>query len=351
MTVFTVSTFVTAGGTPYTLNTGDSLNVAQSGSLVATNIAAVGISVPGTNVSLLIDGSFYAPAANSGGILVQGLAATAAIRVGASGSVYGTNYGITMSTGSTLDNSGVVSGNNAVMLGGGSVVNSGEIHGVQSGIYAAGQHVHPQHPGLIVAGTDAVLVDVSGYESGGQATVINSGSILGGTGVNARGVVLGSSGALLQNDGDIAGYTAVAFVANGDASELGGTLVNTGSIATTSADAVALAVRGSGLSDSVTNAGSISGTISLLAGNDLYDGTEGRQLRGVVLGGDGADTVLGGAGADVIQGDAGADSLEGGDGNDILSGGTEADTLDGGAGNDILARPRPRCHRRRGGRA
>jgi Ca2+-binding RTX toxin-like protein len=101
-------------------------------------------------------------------------------------------------------------------------------------------------------------------------------------------------------------------------------------------------------------------TISLLGGDDQYDGLGGADninggsgddtLRGgsgddslsggndadKLFGDGGRDTLRGEGGADQLFGGGGADKLFGGGGNDKLFGNANADLLDGGAGNDAF---------------
>jgi Ca2+-binding RTX toxin-like protein len=85
--------------------------------------------------------------------------------------------------------------------------------------------------------------------------------------------------------------------------------------------------------DIVTNTGTMSSPVDLGSGNDVYDGTEGRQ-EGPLLGGKGDDVLSGGAGGELIYGDTRVDKA--GDGDDLISGGAGKDTLIGGGGDDTL---------------
>lgn len=129
------------------------------------------------------------------------------------------------------------------------------------------------------------------------------------------------------------------------------TLVNSGTIIGTSGVAIDM---GDG-DDTVTLlAGSkIYGEIRLGAGDDrlVATGVEGDLIIDAgdgddeVIGGDGDDLIRGGKGDDVLIGGKGDDVLDGGDGNDLLIGGEGDDflfgrdgddTLIGGEGNDLL---------------
>jgi len=75
----------------------------------------------------------------------------------------------------------------------------------------------------------------------------------------------------------------------------------------------------------VVNSGRIVGDVELSAGNDTFDGSQGRT-NGAVNGGAGNDTLIGGRGSD---------ELNGGTGNDTLTGGRGADTFVASEGHDI----------------
>jgi Ca2+-binding RTX toxin-like protein len=78
--------------------------------------------------------------------------------------------------------------------------------------------------------------------------------------------------------------------------------------------------------DLITNLGSMIGDITLDGGDDVYNGKSG-LVKGVVYGGDGADTLNAGKEKNTLDGGAGIDKLYGNLGADKLSGGTEADTF------------------------
>ncbi|WGM48763.1 hypothetical protein KOAAANKH_03670 [Brevundimonas sp. NIBR10] len=85
--------------------------------------------------------------------------------------------------------------------------------------------------------------------------------------------------------------------------------------------------------DQIVNVGSIVGSITLGAGDDLYQGERGTQSGGV-YGGFGDDRLLAGTGSDILYGESGEDILSGASGDDFLGGGRGSDVLDGGAGTD-----------------
>ncbi len=68
-------------------------------------------------------------------------------------------------------------------------------------------------------------------------------------------------------------------------------------------------------------------------GDDLLEGDTGEDM---LFGNDGEDLLRGGDGQDLLLGNAGQDSLDGGTGDDTLDGGTGQDELLGGEGRDLL---------------
>ena len=85
--------------------------------------------------------------------------------------------------------------------------------------------------------------------------------------------------------------------------------------------------------DQVVNTGVINGVVLLNDGDDLYDGTGGRQTA----------RVDGGAGQDKLTGGSHADHLAGGEGSDTLTGAAGNDRLEGGAGDDFAVFSGPRA--------
>ncbi|MDD4977862.1 MAG: peptidoglycan DD-metalloendopeptidase family protein [Gallionella sp.] len=70
------------------------------------------------------------------------------------------------------------------------------------------------------------------------------------------------------------------------------------------------------------------GYMTLTSGSDNYTGSDGNEMIGLVVDGDG--------GNDTVDGGGGHDYIRTGSGNDILIGGTGSDLLAGSAGNDRL---------------
>ncbi len=87
--------------------------------------------------------------------------------------------------------------------------------------------------------------------------------------------------------------------------------------------------------DRVHNSGLMDGAVSLVGGDDVYNGRSG-TVTGTVDGGGGDDTLKGGDGDEEFLGGDGNDLLMGYDGDDDLTGGSGSDTLRGNAGDDTL---------------
>ena len=105
-------------------------------------------------------------------------------------------------------------------------------------------------------------------------------------------------------------------------------LINTGRIVGGEKSYGELAVQNdtSSTTEVITNSGLMQGDISLMGGDDTYNGRNG-TVRGIVSGGEGSDKITGGAEKNVFDGGAGTDTLRGGKGADKLTGGTESDTF------------------------
>ncbi|MDQ0323984.1 Ca2+-binding RTX toxin-like protein [Pararhizobium capsulatum DSM 1112] len=162
-------------------------------------------------------------------------------------------------------------------------------------------------------------------------------------------VVIHSANSSLDNEGYIKGYWGLAV---GSAAAVSTTIVNNdgtieatdGSVATIyryfgSADTINITstgtIKGPGLAytsqgfggkENFLNSGVIVGGIKLDGGDDKYDGRLG-SVKGIVAGGDGADTLYGGKEGNELHGDGGKDRIYGAGGADKLYGGIEADTF------------------------
>ncbi|MBM7066369.1 hypothetical protein [Actibacterium sp. 188UL27-1] len=99
-----------------------------------------------------------------------------------------------------------------------------------------------------------------------------------------------------------------------DGLTLVGEIVNTGEIRATE---VAIDAQDTEAGIDILNSGSIFGDVRFGAGDDVYNGADGRVIG----------IVDGGAGADVLTGGVRDDLLAGGAGNDVLTGGRSSDTF------------------------
>lgn len=175
-----------------------------------------------------------------------------------------------------------------------------------------------------------------GVRAGHYASIVNDGSIevFGGNGSIG---IYGQSGAIVTNHGVLTVTSSsgngigLKFIASNIA------IINTGLIradqaiqATGETDGShceinnsgdihgAISLTGGG--DQVVNTGLITGEVSLNEGDDIYDGSGGRQTARI-NGGLGQDRLTGGVYADQLAGGAGSDTLRGSGGNDRLDGG------------------------------
>ncbi len=215
----------------------------------------------------------------------------------------------------------------AIVMGGGRIDNTfgisaeGEIaHAVW--IVSGGNHASAtiNNSGGITAGGGrggSQNEQARAIETDWNATIVNSGKIIGGYAVLYDGSPTDSSASIhIDNSGLLRGKIALTPGA-----------------------------------DAIINTGSIENEVHLGAGADVFDGRSGTQT-GAIFGDDGADTlnggsggesldggagndcVFGGAGDDVITDSSGSNYLRGEDGNDSISGGSGFDDINGNQGND-----------------
>jgi len=163
---------------------------------------------------------------------------------------------------------------------------------------------------------------------------------------NNRGVRLLASASLVA--GFLAAPTtaAAAITCDGEVATIVGTAGNDLINGTAGRDVIHArsgndTINGKGGNDLIC-AGKGDDTVRGGSGNDTIFGQSGRDY---VRGRSGADTIKGGGGADDLRGNNGADTLIGGDdrdtisgnsGRDLLRGQGGADELAGGSGNDVL---------------
>lgn len=242
----------------------------------ANGVVSNGFASVVTNHGLIHVSSAYAAAGLNGLNLGLSLVNTGVLRVESAGRAWGANLHFN----GDLVNDGLIE-----------VIGSGEVLGVRS----------LSHSTIVNNGT--LRVENRTGEAVGlllQSDVIeitNTGLIQADVAIDARGYGEEISRSILDNSGEIRGLVSL-----------------------------------SGGDERVTNTGLIDGDIRLNDGDDLYDGSGGRQT-GVVEAGGGRDQLIGGRHADTFRG---------GDHSDTLVGGGGDDSLDGGDGDDFAVFSGPR---------
>lgn len=338
MADFVISTIVTA---TQTLNTGENGVITGSGALVT---GANAISVGGY-AEIFVNGEVIST--QGSGVVSSGAITPTYIGFHVNGSVSGVFYGaqLTATTAVYAQNAGsILSGFKAMVL-----TLSDEING---------HRLTFTNSGTVQGESDGVFLT----PRNGDAVLVNSGTIIGGSsiGVNVD-APLGSTAlgtVQIRNSGIISGRH---FSINGDANQM--IVVNTGQLLgeVRLSSGVDSYYGGHGIVEGAIAAGAGSDQVFCGIGDDQIFGEEGNDtLNGrdgddlisggadddLMSGGAGDDSltgelgddqVKGGLGNDSISGDAGVDVLDGGDGGDTLSGGTDSDRLNGNAGDDALA--------------
>jgi Ca2+-binding RTX toxin-like protein len=149
--------------------------------------------------------------------------------------------------------------------------------------------------GGVVSGNNYGVLS-TGYDN----RITNAGEISG----DIRGLEMNFGGTgIVVNQGTISGIYGISMAAKAGAIGWSET-TNYGHIIGKD-----FAFSGSAISDALINRGDIKGYVSLLEGNDVYDGRGGR-VDGLIDGGAGNDTFRPGMGEEFIQGDTGIDTLD-----------------------------------------
>lgn len=205
----------------------------------------------------------------------------------------------------------------------------GMVLGNGNGIFAGDNGALDYYQRITVASTGVIKsYKAAGIEMNAYAgTVTNHGHIEGeDAGILMNGMTT-SSASTIENTGEIVSAND-GIGRNANALETLN-IHNTGLIR-----GIGNAVLGGDGSEVIVNEGRMEGTITLNAGDDIYDGRLG-TVTGGISGGAGKDTMLGGAGDEFLDGGGDDDTIEGGGGNDAIQGGAGADKMRGGAGDDI----------------
>ena len=138
----------------------------------------------------------------------------------------------------------------------------------------------------------------------------------------------------IDNSGILSAENGAAVIIE-DRVKLNGEIINTGIIKGGVVEDGQLAIDASNAEDeiAVLNKGIIRGDVLLSAGDDLYDGTEGR-ISGTVYGNGGDDRIIGGQFDDLLNGGTGDDELLGNGGKDTFQFGS--DLIDGIEDIDLI---------------
>ncbi|MEO1688034.1 MAG: calcium-binding protein, partial [Pseudomonadota bacterium] len=303
----------------------------------------------------------YSGSGNDAAIFIdENIGVTPGITVAEGASVIGQRNAITSQDNSTaLVNAGLIQARNlgADLIGDGSrVVNDGLVASAFIGLrvwdfgdIANNGTVSAESFGLVlrqgsgrVVNTGEVSADTAVYMGDGSGSTApnmftNTGEVIG----ESTGLRIVGQSAWINNSGTIAATTLGSRAVAIDFPSLDAfyQLTNSGTI-----QSAGIAYRGAGASDVIYNTGDIIGAIELDAGDDVYQGRQGRA-EGPITGGDGADTItggdegndiLGGDQDDVLRGRGGEDDIDGDDGEDLINGGAGDDDLSGGTGDDTV---------------
>jgi len=270
----------------------------QNSATVVNNSGSIsGTGTSSTGVLLLAGGTVnnYAGGTISGGS--NGIYSSGPATVTNAGSITSTGFGVSLEVGGSLTNQtgGVITGGTvgAINYGTGSTVsNSGSISGTNAtgfGVVSIGGAVANLAGGTITGGQAGV------YLVGATATATNAGSITAKGVSYASGVVIAGGGSLTNDaSGTISGARAGVYGVGGAAS-----VTNSGSITATGTGGAGVLVAGGG---SVTNAGSITGSAASVefteAGANTLTLQTGSTLNGAAYG----STATGATNALILQG-------------------------------------------------
>jgi Ca2+-binding RTX toxin-like protein len=245
----------------------------------------------------------------------------AKVHIGSAGNVHGGVTGVAIGQNGVVDNAGHITGDQRGVYVGyadATVINSGTIYG-QKGIetdwlglpnQVTADRTQIRNFGTVTGVTHGALLHRG-------SNVVNDGAIQAIGGAGSIGVKLATEAATVASNGTVIRAAAAA------------SLVNTGIIIGETA------IEGGAWRESIRNQGHLEGRVSLLAGDDLYDG-RGGTVSGIVDLGVGNDTAYGGAGNETLVGGTGDDYLDGGEGADVLTGGIGNDTYLIDNGNDVV---------------
>ncbi len=223
--------------------------------------------------------------------------------------------------GEIVDNGGFIQGNRGLYSDGNhvSVINSGWLSGTSTALGLAGGNGSINNSGII-SGFDAVVL-IGGDQS--KYSVINTGFI-NGTGERA---IDGSSGVdTIRNSGKITGYVNLDWgndIFDGRGGVVDGSVNGGEGNDRYIVDSAALVLVEDKANGTDTVRSSVSHTLAANFENLVLAGSGALTGKGNAL----ANIMKGNAGETVLSGGAGRDTLDGGRGNDLLTGGKGADTF------------------------
>lgn len=306
-----VNSDISGPGDRVILADGDDLWVSRTGVVVSTNDAA-GIYGAANNHVVHIEGAV----AGGYGVILRGDREGNAIIVASTGVIYGSLFGVIMtSPGSRLDNFGLISG--GVYFTGGSGSGTSRINNAGDIIANLIAVEHSSLASLSLSNTGMIRGTLAAFVSR-DATAIdlirNTGEMIGDIQLGGGDDRYDGRGGFV--DGIVYGEDGSDTFRPGSGVEVfdGGTGIDTLDFRSTSG--VRVYLDGSGLNTAT-------------AVGDDYIGIENVQGSA-----SGTDVLVGDAANNVLRGYGGADTLSGGNGLDAFVGGAGIDRLIGGAGDD-----------------
>jgi Ca2+-binding RTX toxin-like protein len=294
----------------------------------------------------------YTPTVQAVGVgIVYSADTLSTIKVGSTGTIFGSWAGIDSHHATNITNSGAIGGHVGIRIASGTnftITNSGLVYSTE-GAHAlelfAGKGFTVKNTGEIQGG----IYGGSAYASRGVGTIANSGMIGGDISIlsgvskitnSAQGIIDGSMSLWSGNDTlTNRGLVRGLIELNGGADKFVG-----GSFSDNVAGGMGLDNLNGGAGSDTLDYSEKTGAVNLVLNgakvvSQLLDGVKEDRVSNFenVTGGSGADVLTGDGNANIFNGNSGTDTLSGGLGNDTLIGGADADVLIGGAGTSDTA--------------
>lgn len=382
-----IITTTTSTSTPISADTSGDTYLIGPNAIVTTALDAVAGSFAITDRTIIVQGSLISNGDDGIDLGVGGNGGSNRVQVASTGYIYAAGTGIEVEGGNTSiliegsvfgETAGIQSGDNT-----NSIVNHGTIGGLGAGVWMLGSSSTMVNYGRVSGTGEGVKMTAgSGHRLFNHGDIVSTGG-----GADDIAVEIGASTgqtSSMFNSGSISGSTAYRGFLGDD------TIVNAGTVTGTvlmQGGADRLDNTGSVFgtvdvgdgADTVVNIGRIVGDLTLGSGDDLYDGSRGGVVTGIIFAGDGADVILGGAGVETVSyagsatgvtvdlvsgigtggdaagdrltaveylvgsdhqdtftGDGAANNFRGGDSRDVLLGGGQGDVLRGEGGDDLI---------------